>query len=106
MNRRFHEDKLRMQVYRFATVLGWIAVAAVLIILPTSVWINDGIGDATGVFLVLLMFAIIPIVGLCHLTGETIELWGDVKAMEEHREAERIREAERVIRDYERKAQR
>lgn len=106
MNRRFHEDKLRMQVYRFATVLGWIAVAAVLIILPVSVWISDGIGVAVGVFFVFLMFAIIPICGLCYITSETIELWGDVKAMEESREAERIREAERVIRDYERKTQR
>lgn len=92
-----------------ATVMKSIAVALVvfaivtLVILPTIVAFGYGLGDAVGVF--LLAFMINAIVGIFGgmLISDLPAALGKIREHEEREAREKQREAEAVLRDFERR---
>lgn len=100
MSNKYHENRVRLRIYRLGAIIGWSAIAGALIGLPIAVGVTYSLGAAIATLIGTLLVLCIPGFFLVVLTDKCLTLWGSVKAKEMEEAEKKQREAERIIKEY------
>lgn len=103
MRARYHEKKLRLRLYTAASAITWAVIGAVIVLAPVIMWMEHGASEAFDALLLAALVCLIPGALGTMLTDKAITFYGQVSEMEEQRAEDAQREADRILREYERR---
>lgn len=103
MRASYREKKLRLRLFTAASVITWAVIGAVVVIAPIAVGIEYGAPDAFGALLMAALACLLPGALGTVLTDKALTLYGQVSEMEEQRAKDAQHEADRILREYERR---
>lgn len=103
MRASYRERKLRLHLYTAASVITWAVIGAVVVLAPIDVGMKNGASEAFGALLLAALVCLIPGALGTVITDKALTLYGQVSEMEEQRAKDAQYEADRIIREYERR---